>query len=620
MEKHAQLFDVCIVCALYEEAEEVLYEFSARCKVSFDKAFSRTDLYEYRYTTIKNNRGEPLTVLVTWLADNGPVRTGLHLKPFLQEFRPRFAAMTGICAGYKEKDVRLGDLIVAEYAYHYEVGKDTIGKDGQKKHEIQTITYGVTPQILQYARSFQDWREPVARLKHPKVKQEKINGSESLKKRPPTCYIAPIASGMAVKEDEPFPWLREYINRKTLALEMEAATFYLTLQEVSSLGIHSLVVKGVSDYADGSKNDEYHKYAERASAIYLLYFIREYVTNTTMPRRSSPPSSIRDGPSEVWNVPYSRNPHFTGREELLDQLEQRLSPVGQEDAAFTHRAVLTQAQAIKGLGGIGKTQIAVEYAYRSRDIGRYMHTLWINAATKETIITSFRKIAELLPSFSAKDETDQQKLTEAIKSWLERCEQSWLLIFDNAFENDDDPSMIEPYMPCSRNGSILLTTREHALGSLASSIEVDTMGWLEGTQLLLRRAQRFDQASDEVINQAGDIVVALDHFPLALDQAGAYLEETGCSFADYLDLYQTHRQKMLARRGSQGTKYPNSVATTWSLSFQKVQKANPGAAELLHLCSFLAPDHIPEELLRDGAPYWPPLLQKAVADSFAFQQ
>src|SRR5579859_5245475 len=145
MEKHAQLFDICIVCALYEEAEAVLNEFSTRCKVSFAKEFSGMDLYEYRHTTIQNNRGERLTVLVTWLADKGPVRTSLHLKPFLQEFHPRFAAMTGICAGDKAKGVRLGDLIVAEHAYHYDVGKDATGKDGQKRHELQTSTYGVTP-------------------------------------------------------------------------------------------------------------------------------------------------------------------------------------------------------------------------------------------------------------------------------------------------------------------------------------------------------------------------------------------------------------------------------------------------------------------------------------------
>ena len=78
-----------------------------------------------------------------------------------------------------------------------------------------------------------------------------------------------------------------------------------------------------------------------------------------------------------------------------------------------------------------------------------------------------------------------------------------------------------------RQRSILLTTRANAVGSLAASIEVEKMGLIEGTQLLLRRAQRFEHASDEEINQAGNIVVALDYFPLALDQAGAYIEETG---------------------------------------------------------------------------------------------
>ena len=103
--------------------------------------------------------------------------------------------------------------------------------------------------------------------------------------------------------------------------------------------------------------------------------------------------------------------------------------------------------------------------------------------------------------------------------------------------------------------------------------------------------------------------MALDHFPLALDQAGAYIEETQCSFENYLDLYQTHRQALLAQRGMRRLIIPHSVATTWLLSFQKVQQANPAAAELLQLCSFLAPDRIPEELLREGAAYWPPSLQ-----------
>jgi len=318
----------------------------------------------------------------------------------------------------------------------------------------------------------------------------------------------------------------------------------------------------------------------------------------------------------LWNVPYGRNPYFTGRDELFDHLDQYLTPTEQTASVENRRVALTQPHAIKGLGGIGKTQIAIEYAYRSRELGRYMHIFWVNAASVETIIASFVTIADQLPSLAAHDETDQHKLVEEIKRWLEQCKERWLLIFDNA----DEIALIRDYLPKGGNGSILLTTRANAVGGLATSIEVETLGFLEGTHLLLRRAQRFEHASDEEINQAGNIVVALDHFPLALDQAGAYIEQTQCNFTTYLQIYQNHRKELLAVRGIQTTDYPDSVATTWSLSFQKVEQANPAAAELLRLCAFLAPDSIPEELIRDGASHWTPLLQQAAAALFPFNQ
>jgi tetratricopeptide (TPR) repeat protein len=318
----------------------------------------------------------------------------------------------------------------------------------------------------------------------------------------------------------------------------------------------------------------------------------------------------------VWNVPYRRNPHFTGRDEVLDRLYQHLSPAIHDEPTSMRQAALTQPQAIKGLGGIGKTQIAVEYAYRSREQGHYTHTFWVNAANEEAILTSFVTLAEQLPPFPGKKETDQRKLVAAIKRWLEQCQQRWLLIFDNA----DDVLLLQNYLPQRGNGSVLLTTRADAVGSLARSIEVETMGFIEGTHLLLHRAQRFEHASDEEINEAGNIVVALDHFPLALDQAGAYIEETKCRFGDYLEAYQNHRKALLARRGKQATNYPDSVATTWSLSFQKVEQQSPAAAELLRLFAYLSPDRIPEELIKDGAAHWSPLLQRAASDLFTFHQ
>ncbi|GHO64345.1 tetratricopeptide repeat protein [Ktedonobacter sp. SOSP1-52] len=318
----------------------------------------------------------------------------------------------------------------------------------------------------------------------------------------------------------------------------------------------------------------------------------------------------------LWTVPFPRNTHFTGRHELLDQLTVQLTPLASSQPTALRRAALTQAQVIKGLGGIGKTQIAVEYAYRAREMGHYIHTLWIAAASEETLLMSFAALAEQLPSISFKEETDQRKLVRAVIRWLEQCQEPWLLILDNA----DDLSMVQPYLPVQGQGSLLFTTRSSAVGWLAPSLEVSAMGVIEGAELLLRRAGRFAQASDEHMNEAATLAAELALFPLALDQAGAYIEETSCSLADYFQLYQAHRHTLLSRRGRQATHYPESVATTWSLSFKYLEATNPAAAELLRSCAFLSPDAIPEEVLTEGAFHWPPALQAAVADRLSFNQ
>lgn len=354
-------------------------------------------------------------------------------------------------------------------------------------------------------------------------------------------------------------------------------------------------------------------FSKRPQELDLLGKTEYEETSSDLPPDT--PFSTQDQGVLLWTVPYARNPHFTGRGDLLDRLEQHFSPDGSGSSSVTRRAVLTQPQAIKGLGGIGKTQIAVEYAYRAFEQGRYEHVFWVNAGSSEAIITSLVELAELLPTFPAKEEKDQRKLVAAIKRWLEQCPQRWLFIVDNA----DDLSLIQEYLPQRGGGSILVTTRANAIGSLAISLEVEQMGLVEGTQFLLHRAQRL-HVPDEERNEATNVVITLNGFPLALDQAGAYIEETGCSFKEYLHLYQDHRQTLLARRGRQATNYPDSVATTWSLSFHKVERASPAAAELLQFCAFLSPDHIPEELLQEGAVHWPPALQQAAGNRFTFNQ
>ena len=158
-----------------------------------------------------------------------------------------------------------------------------------------------------------------------------------------------------------------------------------------------------------------------------------------------PPSP---GQAVVWNVPYPRNPNFTGREAILAQLEAAL--------ASGTPAALTQV--IAGLGGVGKTQTAVEYAYRHRDL--YRAVLWVRADTEASLASGFRELAEVL-GLPEKDARDSKEVVAAVRRWLGR-ESGYLLILDNA----DDPALVKPYLPPDPRGHVLLTSRAHSFDVL----------------------------------------------------------------------------------------------------------------------------------------------------------
>ncbi len=296
---------------------------------------------------------------------------------------------------------------------------------------------------------------------------------------------------------------------------------------------------------------------------------------------------LLQGTSPLWTVPYQRNPFFTGREDLLDLLHDRLS--------LTKATALTQSQAISGLGGIGKTQIAVEYAYTYRDA--YQAVLWVRATNHETLTLDYVSIANLL-HLPKREEGEQHLVVEDVKHWL-ATHTHWLLILDNA----DDLTIVSEFLPTVHQGHIVFTTRTHTTGKIAQRVEVDTMNKDEGVLLLLRSAkiltpeQPLTRATDVQYKEAEAIVQELGGLPLALDQAGSYIEETEGTLTKYLSLYQTHRKELLQLHGKLETEYPESVATTWSLSFQHIERTNPASADILRLCAFLDPDAIPEELL-----------------------
>lgn len=295
--------------------------------------------------------------------------------------------------------------------------------------------------------------------------------------------------------------------------------------------------------------------------------------------------------SQIGSIPNTHSPYFIGREDLLALLHKRLT--------ITRTAALTQAQALYGLGGIGKTQTAAEYAFRYGN--DYTHVFWVRAATRETLIADFVALAQQL-DLSEKDVRNQFRIVTAVKRWL-ADNNDWLLILDNA----DDLPLAQSFLPSNHSGYILFTTRAQAAGTLAENIEVQPLNVQDARLLLLRQSKllKSDASLDDVpsdLREAAErIVKEMGGLPLALVQVAAYIEETGCSLTDYLDLYATHRKELLAYQSSLLLDYPETVDTTWLLSFHQIEQQSPAAADVLNLCAFLAPDGIPEDLFTHGA-------------------
>lgn len=284
------------------------------------------------------------------------------------------------------------------------------------------------------------------------------------------------------------------------------------------------------------------------------------------PSASSP---VGERPVRVWRVP-ARNPHFTGRAALLEQLRSRLMS-GEKSLVV---------EALFGLGGVGKTQLAIEYAHRYAT--EYRVVWWIDAEQPVLIPDQLVALAGRLglpTSGNASDVVDQV-LSELSDS------ADWLLIFDNS----EHPADIAGYRPAG-SGHFLVTSRFPGWGSLGGRIQVDVLTRPETVALLRVRIPELEGPV------AQGLAAELGDLPLAAAQAAAYLEQTGMAPTDYLRRFRTRRDGLLAQGDVVG--YERRVDTTWDLSLERLRATDPVAVELLEVGAFLAPEPVPLALFTD---------------------
>ena len=275
----------------------------------------------------------------------------------------------------------------------------------------------------------------------------------------------------------------------------------------------------------------------------------------------------------VWSPDLpARNPFFTGRDEMLRKLRRHL----------TTDVTALVPHSLQGLAGVGKTQLAVEYAYRFA--ADYDVVWWIPADKQATGRKALADLAVRLDLGGP--QTEIGELIRAAKDALRTGQpyQRWLLVFDNA----GSPASIQPLVP-SGPGHVLITSRDQTWDRHADALDVDVYRRTESIEFLRRRSAGLSESD------AGRLAAELGDMPLALEHAAGWLSATSMVLDDYLSLLRKHTSEVL--NTGRFANYEASVAATWTISMNQLREVSPAAIQLLELCAFIGPDPIPIDLL-----------------------
>lgn len=292
-----------------------------------------------------------------------------------------------------------------------------------------------------------------------------------------------------------------------------------------------------------------------------------------------PPPEFPGALPDVFLVPFLDNPVFKGRKVELDALHESLRTDG--------TTAVTRPHVISGLGGVGKTQLAVKYAYRYA--GDYSTVLWVTADAPAVLRSSVAALAGPLGLPAGREPNDEAIQAQAVERWLQ-ANRRWLLIIDNA-DSPEAGAAVEALLPRLRTGHVIITSRHADWPITVERLSLDVLREQDAVALLRARVPEAGTAAD-----AREVAAAVHFLPLALEQAAAYVRKRGIRFADYLRDFAEARARVLGHRTG-GATYKTAVATTWLVTQAHL---GPEARTILRLASFLAPDPIPRWLWEKG--------------------
>ncbi|KAL6821948.1 hypothetical protein J3E69DRAFT_339611 [Trichoderma sp. SZMC 28015] len=360
---------------------------------------------------------------------------------------------------------------------------------------------------------------------------------------------------------------------------------------------HSMMVKfgNRNDTGYTSALDKLQQFEQEASNVVKARFSRVQRTSTVK-----------------YFIPYTSNPDFVGRSEILRLLKDQLGHTQQMSSTSQARASLY------GLGGTGKTQIALEYAFQLQKTHPTISVFWIHASNAARFRQAFLSIAQEydIPDY-AEPKVDMLLL---VKNWLEEKDHGeWLMIIDNADDmqlffgqpaatatnpsKEKDEKNLARYLPECAHGTILITTRNKQVGIRMTKGQqpIEVLRMNEGESVQLLRAKLKDTSA--TTTELSTLSSQLEHLPLALAQAAAFIQETSITVHKYLQLLSNSAMNivhLLSREFEtvgRDTEAPQAVAQTWILSFKQIEQQHVLASELLSFMSMLDRQDIPLQFL-----------------------
>ncbi|OHE97277.1 hypothetical protein CORC01_07332 [Colletotrichum orchidophilum] len=535
----------------------------------------------------------------------------------------KMGLMVGIGGGVpsKDHDIRLGDVVVSIPAngfggvVQHDMGKNT--KDGGW---LRTGSLNGPPPVL---------RTTISKL----ISLHQLQGnkigyylSQMVERHPNLSpqFTRQDSFSDTLYEPEPedpeaFESWKEVIKSGRLRDTISAHHGGVLCFEMEAAGLMNelpcVVIRGICDYADAHKNKLWQEYAAAVAAAYA----KELVTALPRTIAEKQPQTLAVSPVVLdnvgnmpsqprvtephWIVPFSRNKQFVGREQELSTLRQ-----------WSSSKDVCHNMAIFGLGGVGKTQIALEFAFRTKQEHPNSSIFWVPATDLLAFEQAYKRIGQALhvPGIDAKGADVKQLVCDALSD-SERTDP-WLLIIDNAddinviFRQPTDSEPISPalidYIPSSLYGSTILTTRNRrvAVKQAASNIiSLEIMGQDDAYKLFEKSLLRRDILSKA--ESARHLLSLLGYLPLAIIQAVAYINENDTTIEEYTDLYNDSEigvMEVLMEDFEVHGRYKttkNSIATTWLVSFSQLTHANPVAIEYLSFMACICNDNIPQSLL-----------------------